>query len=215
MGLIIEKLFVKRVYNNAPAQILITLGLQLVLTDLVRLIWGRTPFAIARPPFIGGVTRIGGATIVHYNVFLIAVGILVAIIIHRILSKSKIGMVIRAGLQSPDHVQAIGINIKRYFTFVFAAGAALAGLGGALYMPFVGNVASTAGMSNQILAFIIVIIGGLGNFYGTALASVFLGLMGVFVAMFFPAFAVVANVLVMALVLIFKPEGLFGTAVSK
>ncbi|QNO13884.1 branched-chain amino acid ABC transporter permease [Alkalicella caledoniensis] len=215
MGYIFERLFINKVYSNAPAQILITLGLQLVFTDLVRLIWGPSPFAINRPPFLDGVTRLGNARIVHYNVFLIVVGLIVALVIHRILSKSKIGMVIRAGLQSPDHVQAIGINIKKYFTFVFAFGAALAGIGGALYMPFVGNVVSTVGMNNQILAFIVVIIGGLGNFYGTAMASVFIGLMGVAVAMFAPAFAVVANVLVMALVLIFKPEGLFGTAVSK
>lgn len=215
LGFVFEKLFINRVYGNAPAQILITLGLQLVFTDLVRLIWGPSPFAINRPPFLDGVTRIGDARIIHYNVFLICVGLVVALVIHRILSRSKIGMVIRAGLQSQEHVQAIGINIKRYFTFVLAFGAALAGLGGALYMPFVGNVSSTVGMYNQILAFIVVIIGGLGNFYGTALASVFIGLMGVFVAMFAPAFAVVANVLVMALVLIFKPQGLFGTAVSK
>jgi branched-chain amino acid transport system permease protein len=124
-------------------------------------------------------------------------------------------MVIRAGLQSPENVQALGINIRKYFTIIFASGAALAGIGGALYMPLVGNVVSTAGMSNQILAFIVVVIGGLGNFMGSALGSVFLGLMAVVMAVFLPNIAVVANVLVMALVLVFKPEGLFGKAVNK
>ncbi len=215
MGLIFEKLFIHRVYGNAPAQILITLGLQVVFTDLVRVIWGPNPFPIDRPPFLGGVTALGTARIVHYNIFLIVVGALVAFIIHRILTRSKIGMIIRAGLQSPQHVQSLGIDIKKYFTLVFAAGSALAGLGGALYMPLVGNVVSTAGMNNQILAFIVVVIGGLGSFMGSFLGSIFLGLMGVGVALLFPALSVVANVLIMALVLMFKPEGLFGMAVQK
>lgn len=215
LGLLFEKLFIHRVYGNAPAQILITLGIQVVFTDLVRVLWGPNPFPIDRPPFLGGVTALGGARIVHYNLFLIAVGGLVALGIHRLLTRSRIGMIIRAGLQSPAHVQAIGIDIKKYFSLVFAGGAALAGLGGALYMPLVGNVVSTAGMNNQILAFIVVVIGGLGSFMGSFYGSIFLGLMGVGVALFLPPLAVVANVLVMALVLIFKPNGLFGMAVSK
>ncbi len=215
LGYVFEKLFISRVYGNIPAQILITLGIQVVFTDLVRVIWGPNPFPIERPPFLNGVTAFGGARIVHYNVFLIIVGAVIAVVIHRVLTRSKVGMVIRAGLQNPDHVRAIGINIRGYFSLVFACGAALAGLGGALYMPLVGNVVSTAGMSNQILAFIVVVVGGLGSFMGSALGSVFLGLMGVAIAMLIPGLSVVANVLVMALVLIFKPDGLFGLAVKK
>jgi len=215
LGFMFERLFIHRVYGNAPAQILITLGVQVVFTDLVRVIWGPNPFPIERPPFLAGVTALGDARIIHYNVFLIVVGAVTAWGIHRLITRSKIGMIIRAGLQSPEHVQAIGIDIKKYFTLVFAAGSALAGLGGALFMPFVGNVVSTAGINNQILAFIVVVIGGLGSFMGSFYGSVFLGLMGVGVALVFPALAVVANVLVMAIVLVFKPEGLFGLSVSK
>lgn len=215
LGFVFERLFIHRVYGNAPAQILITLGVQVVFTDLVRVIWGPNPFPIDRPPFLAGVTALGDARIVHYNVFLIIVGASVALGIHRLLTRSKIGMIIRAGLQSPEHVQAIGIDIKKYFTLVFAAGSALAGLGGALYMPLVGNVVSTAGINNQILAFIVVVIGGLGSFMGSFYGSVFLGLMGVGVALLFPSLSVVANVLIMALVLVFRPDGLFGLAVSK
>ncbi|GAB6088886.1 branched-chain amino acid ABC transporter permease [Spirochaeta dissipatitropha] len=215
MGLLFEKLFINRVYGRVPAQILITLGIQVVFTDLVRVIWGPNPFPIDRPPFLNGVSVLGGARIVHYNLFLIAVGASVAFIIHRIMTRSKVGMIIRAGLQSPANVEAIGINIRKYFTLVFALGAALAGLGGALYMPLVGNVVSTAGMNNQILAFIVVVIGGLGSFMGSFLGSIFLGLMGVAIALTVPGLSVVANVLIMALVLMFRPNGLFGMAVSK
>lgn len=215
LGIIFEKFFVNKVYGNAPAQILITLGLQIVFTDLVRLFWGATPIAIGRPSYLAGTTIIAGVTIVHYRVFLIVVGLLVAFVVGYILNKSKTGMIIRAGVQRPDMVQALGINIKLYFTLVFAAGAALAGLGGALYAPLVGNVVSTAGAYNQILAFIVVVIGGLGNFVGTAKGCIFLGIMGAFVAWFAPPLAVVANVGLMAIVLALKPEGLFGTAVKK
>lgn len=210
IGIFFEKFFVGRLYGNTPAQILITLGLNIIFVEIVRLIWGNTPIAINKPAFISGTTIISGVTISHYRVFLIIVGVLVLLAVNYILKNSKAGMVIRAGVQRADMVQALGINIKRYFTIVFAAGAALAGLGGALYAPLAGNVISTSGAGNQILAFIAIVIGGLGNFAGTAKASFILGLMNAFVAWFFPQFAVVTNVLVMAFVLAFKPEGLFS-----
>lgn len=215
LGLLFEKLFVSRVYGNMPAQILITLGLQVVFTDLVRLFWGASPIAVLRPAFLAGNTVIAGVTIVHYRIFIIGVGLLVAVVIHHILTRTRVGMVIRAGVQRPDMVQALGINIKLYFTIVFAAGAALAGLGGALYAPMVGSVVSTAGIYNQILAFIVVIVGGMGSFMGAALGSMLIGIMGAVVAWFAPSLSVVANVLLMALVLMFKPAGLFGLAVKK
>lgn len=215
LGIFFEKFFVSRVYGNVPAQILITLGLQVIFTDLVRLFWGATPIAVLRPDFLSGSTVIGGVTIVHYRIFLIIVGLIVALSINYILNRSRVGMVIRAGVQRPDMVQALGINIKLYFTLVFAAGAALAGLGGALYAPLVGNMVSTAGVHNQILAFIVVVVGGMGSFIGSAMGSIFLGIMGAVIGWYAPAFAVVANVTLMALVLAFKPQGLFGLAVKK
>jgi len=209
LGLIFEKLFVGKVYGNAPAQILITLGIDIVFTDVVRLIWGNTPIAVAKPTLLAGTTIINGITISHYRVFLIFIGLIMALAVNYILKHSKAGMVIRAGVQRPDMVQALGINIKLYFTLVFAAGAALAAIGGALYVPLAGNVISTAGAHNQILAFIAIVIGGIGNFAGTAKGSILIGLMGAFVAWFFPPLAVVANVALMAIVLVVKPNGLF------
>lgn len=215
LGAIFEKFFVSRVYGNVPAQILITLGLQVIFTDLVRLFWGATPIVVERPDFLAGASTIGGVTIVHYRIFLILVGLVVAIGIQLILNRSKVGMIIRAGVQDPDMVQALGINIRRYFTLIFAVGGALAGLGGALYAPLVGNMVSTAGMHNQILAFIVVVVGGMGSFIGSAIGSIFLGLMGAVVGWYMPSLAVVANVTLMVIVLAFKPEGLFTRAVKE
>ncbi|NBG88439.1 branched-chain amino acid ABC transporter permease [Isachenkonia alkalipeptolytica] len=215
MGVFFEKFFVSRVYGNVPAQILITLGLQVIFTELVRVIWGATPLSIGRPAFLAGAWDISGVVIVHYRVFLIAIGLVIAVGIHLLLNKTKIGMIVRAGVQRPDMVRALGININTYFTLVFAGGAALAGLAGALYAPLVGSMTSTAGMHNQVLAFIVVVVGGMGSFIGSAGGSVILGLMGSGVAWFAPGLATVANVGLMAIVLAFKPSGLFGLAVKK
>jgi branched-chain amino acid transport system permease protein len=215
MGMFFERFFVSRVYGNVPAQILITLGLQVIFTELVRVIWGATPLSIGRPDFLAGAWDIGGVVIVHYRIFLIAVGLFIAVGIHLLLNKTKIGMIVRAGVQRPDMVRALGININTYFTMVFAGGAALAGLAGALYAPLVGSMTSTAGMHNQVLAFIVVVVGGMGSFIGSAGGSVLLGLMGSGVAWFAPGLATVANVGLMAIVLAFKPSGLFGLAVKK
>ncbi len=182
----------------------------IVFTDLARLLWGATPLPALRPAVLDGMVALGGVRIAEYRIFLIVIGVLVAIGIHALINRTRIGMVMRAGVQSPEMVRALGIDISKYFTLVFAGGAALAALGGALYVPLVGSVWSGMGMENQILAFIVVVVGGMGSFIGTAAGSLLIGLMGTLVAWFFPPAAVVANVLLMAVVLVWKPAGLFG-----
>lgn len=215
LGLLFEKVFISRVYGNISAQIMITLGLQIVFTELVRVFWGAQQITVNRPPFLQGVTQLGGVTIVHYRLFLIVVGVIVAIVGNLILTRTRVGMVIRAGVQNSEMVDALGININRYFTLVFAVGSALAGLGGALFAPLNGTLTSTIGSANQLLAFIVVIIGGMGSFMGSALGSLFLGIMVAVIGWVLPDISLVAPVLLMALVLIFRPKGLFGLAVKK
>ena len=215
IGFVFEKVFISKVYGNVSAQIMITLGLQIVFTELVRVIWGAQQIVVARPPFLDGVSYFGGITIEHYRLFLIAAGLVVAIIVQLILNKSRIGMVIRAGVQNTEMVSALGINIHLYFTIVFACGAALAGIGGALFAPLNGTLNSTMGASSQLMAFIVVIIGGMGSFLGSALGSLFLGIMVALIAYFVPSLSLIAPVLLMAVVLMVKPSGLFGLAVKK
>ncbi len=213
MGLIFERLFIRPVYGNVTAQILITLGLGVVFTDMARLFWGPNPIPASRPEFMDGTWVIDAVIISQYRIFLIVVGILVAIGINYLVNRTKVGMVMRAGIQSPDMVQALGINIKVYFAGVFAGGAALAALGGALYVPLVGSVWSGMGINNQILAFIVIILGGMGSFYGSAVGSIIIGLTVAFVSWFYPPLTVYTTVLLLLLVLTLKPEGLFGMAV--
>ena len=215
LGILFERLFVRPVYGKVTAQILITLGLMIVFTDLVRLFWGPNPIPAARPLLLDGTWVAGSIIISRYRVFLILVGVLVALGINYLVNRTRVGMVMRAGTQSPEMVQALGINIKNYFAFVFAGGAALAALGGALYVPLVGSVWSGMGISNQILAFIVVILGGMGSFLGSAVGSVIIGLTIALFSWIYPPMAVYSTVLLLIFVLTLKPEGLFGLAVRK
>jgi len=215
LGLCFERLFISGFYGRPTAQILITLGLMIVFTELARLLWGPDAIVAVRPAALSGTLTFQGAIISRYRLFLILVGAAFAALLHLLMQKSRIGMVIRAGVQSAEMVQALGINIRSYFSFVFAAGAAMAALGGALYAPMVGGVWSGMGIANQILAFIVVVIGGLGSFGGSAAGSVLLGLGGAAIAWFFPPGVVVGHVLLMAAVLSFRPAGLFGLAVRR
>jgi len=217
LGAIFEKIFISRVYGNVGAQIMITLGLQVVFTELIRVRWGPTALMIHRPEFLAGVSNFGGVIIVHYRLFLIIVSVVVAILGHLLLTKSRAGMTIRAGVQNSEMVGALGININRYFTMVFAVGGALAGLGGALFAPLSGSLTAEMGNGQQLLAFIVVIIGGMGSFMGSALGSLFLGVAMALIGFWIPDIATAAPVAMMALILIFKPEGLFklGLAVKQ
>jgi len=216
LGAIFEKAFISRVYGNIGAQIMITLGLQVVFTELVRVVWGPSALIVGRPEFLAGVTVLNGMVIVHYRAFLILVGVIVAILGHLLLTRSRAGMTIRAGVQNSEMVGALGINIERYFTMVFAVGGALAGLGGALFAPLIGSLNAEVGNSVQLLAFIVVIIGGMGSFIGSALGSLVLGIMMALIGFFIPDIATAAPVALMAIILILKPEGLFklGLAVK-
>ena len=215
LGFVFERAFISRMYGNISAQIMITLGIQIVFTELVRMIWGAQQITVARPLWLRGVSQLGGVIIVHYRLFLIISSVIIAIAGHLILTKTRVGMVIRAGVQNSEMVSALGINIKRYFTLVFAVGAALAGLGGALFAPLNGTLTSTIGAANQLSAFIVVIIGGMGSFTGSALGSLFLGVMIALIGWTLPDISLVAPVALMALVLIFRPKGLFGLAVKQ
>jgi len=214
LGIIFEKLFISRVYGNVGAQIMITLGLQIVFTELIRVIWGPSALMVSRPDFLLGISDFNGVIITHYRLFLIIVGIAVAVAGHIVLTRTRIGMTIRAGVQNSEMVGALGINIERYFTLVFAAGGALAGLGGALFAPLNGTLVPEMGVRSQLFAFIVVIIGGMGSFSGSAFGSFFLGVMIALIGWFIPDLSMVAPVVLMALVLIFRPQGLFGLAVK-
>lgn len=210
LGWTVERLTIRPVYGNHVAQILITMGVMLVLSELVKVVWGPNIIATPVPPALYGSWEIRGVVIIKYRVFTIFLGLLVALGVHLLLTRTRVGMMVRAGVQNAEMVQALGINIRLVFSLVFTFGAALAALGGVIMGPAVGQVNPGMGLDNQMLAFIVVVIGGMGSFIGSALGSILVGLAGAYTAWFVPEASLAVNVLLMAAVLLLKPRGLFG-----
>lgn len=210
LGYLTERFIIKPVYGNHVQQILITLGLMLVLSEMLKVVWGPNQLSAVAPEFLRGSWEIGGVIIIKYRVFIIAVGLLVFSAVQYILKNTKIGLIVRAGVMNKEMVQALGINIKQIFMLVFMIGAGMAALSGVLIGPYSGVIHAGMGMEFAILAFIVVVIGGMGSFPGSILAAILVGLSGSFMAYYVPDLALAANMLLMAIVLIFRPKGLFG-----
>lgn len=210
LGYLAELTTVRRVYGKPIAQILITTGLMLVLNEVLKAIFGPNIIAVSVPPILAGSWEFGGFIIVKYRIFTIFIGLILAIIGHLILTRTRIGMIVRAGVENPEMVQILAINIRQVFSLVFISGAALAALGGVMMAPAIGAINPNMGIENQMLAFIVVVIGGMGSFLGSALGGVLVGLAGAYTAWFFPEASLAVNVILMAIVLLIKPNGLFG-----
>ena len=212
LGFIMEKLIIKPVYGNLVQQILITLGFMLVLQEMIKVFFGPNVVAVKVPELLAGSWQLGDIIIIKYRIFIIFFGFIVFGLFHYILTRTKIGLVVRAGVMNKDMVQALGINIKRIFLFVFMTGSALAALAGVLMAPYSGAIYAELGMEFAILAFIVVVIGGMGSFQGSLFAAILVGLAGSFMAYYVPYLSLAVNMIIMVVVLIFRPQGLFTTA---
>jgi branched-subunit amino acid ABC-type transport system permease component len=212
LGVALETGLLRRIYSAAHEyQLLLTFALVFILGDLAKLIWGREDNSVAVPTLLAGSTQALGLTFPTYRLFLIAVGIAVAIGLWFVLHRTRWGIFVRAATMDRGMLSALGVNTRRLFTAVFAAGAALAGLGGALAAPI---VAVGPGLHVQVLidAFVVVVIGGMGSVLGALVASLLVGIVNAFGILAIPGAAVVATFALMAVVLIVRPHGLFGTA---
>lgn len=210
LGWVLEKFLIRPVYGDHVRQLLITLGGMLVLSECLKVFWGPNPIRANLPDWLQGSYQFGGIILIKYRLFVILIGLLIFIFLGLLLNKTKIGLTIRAGVTDKEMVQALGINIKAVFTFVFLLGAGIAALGGALLAPYSGVVFAEMGMQYAILAFIVVIIGGMGSVKGSAIASLIVGLAGAFMAYYLPDLSLALNMLLLAFVLLVKPSGLFG-----
>jgi branched-chain amino acid transport system permease protein len=209
LGMITEKFIIQPVYGNHVQQILITLGFMLVLSELLKVVWGPNQLSTSAPDYLAGSWVIGEVIIIKYRVFIIAVGFLVFGIVQLVLNRTRVGLVVRAGVMNKEMVEAFGINIKKVFMYVFMVGSALAALGGILLAPYSGVIYAEMGMEFAILAFIVVVIGGMGSFPGSLFAAILVGLTGSFMTYYLPELSLAVNMILMALVLIFRPQGLF------
>ncbi|PEI85501.1 branched-chain amino acid ABC transporter permease [Bacillus pseudomycoides] len=210
LGFVLERFLIRPVYGNHVRQLLVTLGGMLVLSECIKVFWGPNPISAKLPTWLQGSLTYDGIILIKYRLFVIIVGVLIYIGLMLLLRKTKIGLMIRAGVIDKEMVQALGINIKAIFSFVFLLGAGMAALGGFLLAPYSGVIFAEMGMQYAILAFIVVIIGGLGSVQGSAIASLIVGLAGAFTAYYLPDLSLAINMLMLLFFLVVKPTGLVG-----
>jgi branched-chain amino acid transport system permease protein len=210
LGFVLERFIITPVYGNHVQQILITLGAMIVLGEMLKVVWGPNQLSAGSPGWLQGSWNLEGVVLIKYRLFIIIVGVVVLAALHFLMTRTKLGLIVRAGVANKEMVQALGINVKAVFAFVFMLGSALAAVGGALFAPYSGVIYAEMGLEFGILAFIVVVIGGMGNLMGSAFASLLVGLSGAFMAYYLPELSLAVNMLLMVVVLLFKPSGLFG-----
>lgn len=210
LGLSLEVPLFRRIYGKEHLlQLLLTYAVLLILDDACRLIWGGDIRNVARPEILAGSVEFFGLFLPTYNVFILAVGPVIAIGLWFLLYRTRYGNLIRAAVSHPEMVGALGVNVSRVMTGTFMLGCWLAGLGGVL-MSALANIDLGIGMEKIIEAFAVVVIGGLGSIGGALLGSLILGVGVAFIQLPLSRAAIVFPYFAMALILIIRPWGLFG-----
>jgi branched-chain amino acid transport system permease protein len=211
LGAITEFFIIKPVYGNHIQQILITLGFLLVLSEMIKVVYGADIKAVQPPGYLDGHFMLGEITIIKYKLFLIVMGLIVFTVTTYILKKTRIGLIVRAGVMNKEMVQSLGINIRKIFMAVFMIGSAMAALGGFLFVNNTGTAFPELGVEYGIFAFIVVVIGGMGSFSGSLFAALLVGLAQVYFQYYLPSLAIAVNMILMTAVLLLRPQGLFTT----
>ncbi len=215
IGGVIERLSLRRLYIREELnQLLFTYALVLIIGDFAKIIWGTGQLSVSRPAILKGAIQIFGQFFPIYNIFIILLGPCIALLFWVILNHTRWGRIIRAAALDREMIGSLGVNVNSLFTMVFIIGSWLAGLGGALVSPIAAIV---PGMDVEIIinAFIVVVIGGLGSFWGTLLGSLILGQVISFGILIFPRLSMVFIYVLMAVVLILRPWGLLGKPLQR
>jgi len=208
-GWLFERLLVRRVYGLHLMQILITMGGMVVGEELIKMIWGPQMIALEVPTALRGALLFGDAAIEKYRLLAVAVGLIVFVALLLVLNRTKLGLLIRAGVQDKEMVESLGYRIRRLFVGVFVAGSALAGLGGVMWGLYQQGVVPQMGARVNVLIFIVIIIGGLGSTTGCFVGAMLVGLLANYTGFLAPKLALFSNILLMAAVLLWRPQGLY------
>jgi branched-chain amino acid transport system permease protein len=207
-GWFFERVIVRPVYRDHLRQILVTIGALIVAEQLILSIWGGVPIAVPRPRVLEGSILFGNVAVESYRIFAFALGVAVYVAMHLVLNRTRIGLLIRAGVENREMVEALGFRIERLFIAVFMAGSALAAMGGAMWAGYQGLITPALGSEMIVLVFIVVIIGGLGSIEGSLLGAIMVGLVANYVAFLMPKMALASNMLLMMAILLWRPYGL-------
>jgi len=215
IGIVIERLFLSRLYNKDPALgLLFTFGLAMTAEQSLRLIWGTTGLPFSIPDALRGQLVLGDFIYSYYRLTILAVSALAVSGCWLLLNKTAFGLVVRAGVRDPEMVRAMGISLKPALAAIFALGVGLAALAGVMAAPLAG-VQPAMGAEILTATFVVVVIGGLGSFWGVVAAGLLVGVVRGITVYFYPPMAEASMYLLMVLVLLFRPRGLMGERFEK
>lgn len=210
VGVVVELLMIRPLYGKDPiVQILATFGIALMIRESIKWIFGTSALSMGRPELLQGPVTVAGISYSIYSLFLLLVGAVVIVVIDYILQSTDVGSVIRGASRDADMIRMLGININHYWTGLFGAGAALAALAGMLVGP-IQPVEPTMDFSMLLLAFVVVIFGGMGSYRGSVLAGLVLGQVMAFTTIVWAPGSSVIALIVLAIALLVRPEGLLG-----
>jgi branched-chain amino acid transport system permease protein len=210
LAIFLERFFIRKTYTSGhEIQLLLTFGLFFILGEAIRLLWGTSPLSVPLPLGLAGDIPYFGLRYPTYRLFILGFSVVVLIVAALLLSRTRIGIIIRAAVSDAEMVDALGTNIPLVFSGVFAGGAFLAALSGVIAAPFL-NVYSGMGDDALLDCFVIIVVGGFGSLPGALIASLMLGQLHSFGILFIPKLAIIFQFLLMVAVLIVRPTGLFG-----
>jgi branched-chain amino acid transport system permease protein len=209
LGALVERLLLRQLPGQPLAQVLVTLGLSFMAADFCLMVWGGDPINVETPAGFGGFTRLGKAVFPNYKLAIIALAVAVAVGLWLLLDRTRLGAMIRAGVDDPDMARVVGIRVSQLFTIVFALGAGLAGFAGIMGGPIL-SVYPGLDQDMLPLALVVVILGGTGSLLGSFVGSLVVGFLYNFGQALFPELAYFVLFLPMLLVLLLRPQGLFG-----
>jgi branched-chain amino acid transport system permease protein len=210
LGWAFERVVIMPVYGQHLKQILVTMGGMIVSEQLINVIWGADQIALPLPAALRGAYLFGDAAVEKYRVLATVIGLVVFAALAYTLNRTKIGLLIRAGVENGEMVEAMGYRIRRLFVGVFAAGSVLAGLGGVMWGLYKETLVAQMGSEIMVLTFIVIIIGGLGSVGGCFIGSLLIALVGNYAGFLAPKVALVSNIVLMIAVLLGRPAGLYA-----
>lgn len=213
LGALVERFFLRKVHIHGHAfELLITFGVFFVIGEVVKWVWGNYPRPMDVPAFLAGSAHFMGMTYPVYRFFILIISGLVLLCLGYVFMRTRLGIAIRAAVSDAQMVNALGINVPRLFLGVFSGGSALAGLAGVVAGPFLSTYPGM-GLDMMVDTFVVVVIGGFGSVLGAFVASLMIGELQSYGVLFIPRLALVFQFLLMAIVLIARPTGLFGEKV--
>ena len=209
IGLAFERLIIRPVYGMHLKQILITMGGMIIGEELIKVFWGPEQVPLPLPEALRGSILLGDAAVAKYRLLAVLVGGTVFAAMVWTLNRTKVGLLIRAGVQDREMVESLGYRIKRLFVGVFVVGSALAGLGGVMWGLYQETVTPQMGHQVNVLIFIVIIIGGLGSTLGALIGALLVGLMANYTGFLFPKVALFSNIALMVAILLWRPQGAY------